>query len=551
MRPRPDRVRFALALAVLLLLAAAPAVRAQTTYNQYTCSSFCNGGEDCTNVNSGLNLWQTCRHVSTNSLTATVDNIYSFDGIFHITTSYVRGDCTNPHGRVRIQATFNGTYDVREVYLAVFDSGGGLLFGSQGTPFCTNCSNLDYTTPPLTGEPAFVTVFAQEFKNYPGGCISNCLPWKQIRIGQGLPGCPSCYGCCANGGLCNDGDFCTIDSCDPSQGGCVHQPNTNAPCDDGKPCSVGEYCHANGNCKADPPNDNTCDDGNPCTNDTCTVNGCQFANNTANCTPDVCHTGSKCKGGTCGNPISCDDSNVCTADACAVPGGCYHTGLTGPACDDNNVCTPTDTCQNGVCRGSGTINCDDGKECTTDGCAVSTGCYHICAQGSGCPICGSPANWCAGTSTACGCAAVKVCNGGPLAISTYFGSEHAEVQADGTVRSKAGGITTAMRHHIEPRGNDGSLPYALVVAIRSDANGRYWTWTAGGQVRANATSVGPNQTFYLRYPEHEIDPNFFYLTIRPSGGGFQYVGVQTPGGPVVAGVDNPSSGEPNLVTECQ
>jgi len=85
---------------------------------------------------------------------------------------------------------------------------------------------------------------------------------------------------------CDDNNACTIDSCDPQTGLCVHTPVN-------------------------------CDDGNACTDDLCDPQtGCYHV------------------------PVNCDDNNACTIDTCDPQTGCVHTPI---VCDDNNPCT-TDTC---------------------------------------------------------------------------------------------------------------------------------------------------------------------------------------------------------------
>ena len=62
---------------------------------------------------------------------------------------------------------------------------------------------------------------------------------------------------------CDDGDACTIDSCDPTTGDCVNEPKD---CDDGDPCTIDSCDPATGNCLNEPKD---CDDSNPCTLDFC------------------------------------------------------------------------------------------------------------------------------------------------------------------------------------------------------------------------------------------------------------------------------------------
>jgi hypothetical protein len=79
---------------------------------------------------------------------------------------------------------------------------------------------------------------------------------------------------CGANADCNDGNPCTIDSCDTQTGGCVYIDNS-AACDDGNACTddqcdpqAGGCVHAN--------NFAACEDGNPCTaGDMCGSGLCQ------------------------------------------------------------------------------------------------------------------------------------------------------------------------------------------------------------------------------------------------------------------------------------
>ena len=112
---------------------------------------------------------------------------------------------------------------------------------------------------------------------------------------------------------------------------------------------------------------NVCDDGNPCTVESCDpVNGCSSDGTEITIACDdgnACATGETCQGdaaGTCGggNTLACDDGNPCTADTCDPSNGCSSdgTGIT-IACDEEcNACTTeTETCQGdaaGTCAGT-------------------------------------------------------------------------------------------------------------------------------------------------------------------------------------------------------
>ncbi len=187
--------------------------------------------------------------------------------------------------------------------------------------------------------------------------------------------------------LCDDGDVCTDDSCDPSVG-CVHVYN-DAPCSDGNPCTTSDTC-GGGACNGGPALN--CDDGNPCTTDSCNPSsGCVHVNNTNPCSDgNACTTGDVCGGGSChgGAAPNCDDGNICTTDSCSPTSGCVHANNTN-ACDDGNACTTNDSCGGGACNGGPAPNCDDANPCTDDSCNPASGCVHAnntspCNDGNAC-----------------------------------------------------------------------------------------------------------------------------------------------------------------------
>ena len=182
---------------------------------------------------------------------------------------------------------------------------------------------------------------------------------------------------------CDDGNGCTDDWCD---GGCQHANNTDA-CDDESKCTESDTC-VNGVCGGTPI---VCNDGDGCTTDTCNpltgcvftpVTDCECDEDTDCIDTDVCNGVERCAGNTCvgGTPLDCDDGNECTDDWC--DGGCQHANNTD-ACDDESKCTESDTCANGYCTGT-PITCNDGDGCTTDTCNPLTGCEYPPIQGCEC-----------------------------------------------------------------------------------------------------------------------------------------------------------------------
>jgi hypothetical protein len=99
-------------------------------------------------------------------------------------------------------------------------------------------------------------------------------------------------GCVDDGDqICDDGDACTDDACDPATGECVFTPNID--CDDGDACTDDSCDPATGLCVNTPNVD--CDDGDACTDDSCDP-ATGLCVNTPN--------------------IDCDDGDVCTDDSC-------------------------------------------------------------------------------------------------------------------------------------------------------------------------------------------------------------------------------------------
>jgi hypothetical protein len=186
--------------------------------------------------------------------------------------------------------------------------------------------------------------------------------------------------------VCNDGNACTTDGCNPASG-CTFAPVPNGQsCSDLDFCDGLETCQA-GTCVGSAPPD--CNDGNPCTTDGCSsATGCTHAGVAGCCftdgdcvDADACTVNSRCVGGACqSDPRNCLDGNPCTADACDPAIGCTNTPLLdGSSCDDTNLCDGTETCSAGACQPGTPPNCDDGNFCTQDGCDNATGCTHASA----------------------------------------------------------------------------------------------------------------------------------------------------------------------------
>ena len=183
---------------------------------------------------------------------------------------------------------------------------------------------------------------------------------------------------------CSDDDLCTDDSCDQNTGECVYDAisgccNFDEECDDGNVCNGVETCVGN---KCQTGETLKCNDDNVCTDDSCdSASGCVYTPNNAPCSDgDNCATGDFCSNGACqpGIQLVCDDGNDCTADGCIPTTGCVPFNLpNNTACDDKNACTNGDTCQAGKCKGGAALTCNDNNVCTNDACAPSEGCIYV------------------------------------------------------------------------------------------------------------------------------------------------------------------------------
>ena len=195
---------------------------------------------------------------------------------------------------------------------------------------------------------------------------------------------------------CDDGNACTDDSCDPSAG-CVHTAMTSMVCHSGY-CDFLQWfeavlCAPDGSCP-DQGMTQDCDDGEVCTIDSCDpASGCDNTQNNDGyvCAPSYCealvfHQEQTCTGGACPawttQDCDVDDQNVCTYPACDDQTGCSQENQ--PA---DHQCAPAQCISNHfypavTCTGTGTCpeqvpeDCDDGNTCTSDTCDTSQGCLH-------------------------------------------------------------------------------------------------------------------------------------------------------------------------------
>ena len=192
-------------------------------------------------------------------------------------------------------------------------------------------------------------------------------------------------GVCVGGDpvVCDDGEVCTADSCNPANGSCVFDggPVMGTGCDDGDACTQTDTCQS-GVCAGDDPA--VCDDGETCTADSCdpadgscTFDPVVFEGNSCE-DGDACTQTDTCQSGICvgSDPVVCDDGEACTTKSCnPADGSCTFDPipLEGTDCEDGNACTQADRCQSGICVSGDPVVCDDGEACTVDDCNPADG----------------------------------------------------------------------------------------------------------------------------------------------------------------------------------
>ena len=141
-----------------------------------------------------------------------------------------------------------------------------------------------------------------------------------------------------------------LEACDGIDNDCNGMTDDNL-CNDGNSCTI-DSCNADGSCANEPDNTQLCDDGS------------------------VCTQADKCDNGVCVglNPINCDDFDDCSQDACDPIVGCTHAPQNGVDCEDGSPCTENDSCVNGSCKPGNLIDCTHGNPCVFSTCNAQVGC---------------------------------------------------------------------------------------------------------------------------------------------------------------------------------
>lgn len=173
---------------------------------------------------------------------------------------------------------------------------------------------------------------------------------------------------------CDDSKTCTTDSCNETDGSCLHS------LDEG-------YCFINDKCYADEypnPENEYCE-------------RCEAATSTSNWTAlsdvscddgDPCTVGDICEIGVCnsGSPKDCSGlDDECVTGVCGDGGVCVEENKPDDTdCQDGNICTENDKCASGVCVAGSLKDCTaEDTDCAVGKCNTESGlCYAVAREGS-------------------------------------------------------------------------------------------------------------------------------------------------------------------------
>lgn len=328
----------------------------------------------------------------------------------------------------------------------------GCTHAADDAPSCTDGDDCTVDDACHAGSCAGVPVAATSVCDDANVCTSDICPLKMAKQGCiHLPAAATCddanactdHDECGSGAcagiptaattICDDGQACTRDRCDPAAKAgqiCKHDPITalDVTCSDANGCTTHDVC-VNGACVGAPLDVTAiCDDGKACTEPFCLPEqGCANKPFSGACDDgDPCTGGDYCEQGECwsGDHTVCADGNPCTKDGCVAGVGCEYRFAAAP-CKDDDPCTGPGTCVFGKCKSS-SLDCDDANPCTTDACLPPAGCTHTaqegaCSDGEPCTedgVCkaGKCASKLAADGSSCAdvgaCQAVAACKGG-------------------------------------------------------------------------------------------------------------------------------------------
>lgn len=245
-----------------------------------------------------------------------------------------------------------------------------------------------------------------------------------------ITGCPVAPTDPCTGFDADDGDACTVDTCEVVDGGAA-VVNTPLECEEGFECdpNTGECVETIHLCAGV-----VCDDDNNCTDDGCDsdTGECVYTENAVECDDgDACTEVDVCGSGSCaGTETDCDDDDLCTEEEC-VDGECVYTDV---ECDEGYECSAeTGNCEEiVVTQCTDDTECDDLVDCTDDACVD-----EVCTFTDNCPsgtVCDQATRTCAECETDAECGEGEECVDGDCApvladrvLASYEQSETANL----------------------------------------------------------------------------------------------------------------------------
>ncbi|MBW2703106.1 MAG: hypothetical protein JRF33_19960 [Deltaproteobacteria bacterium] len=191
-------------------------------------------------------------------------------------------------------------------------------------------------------------------------------------------------------------DACHTGICVEAEDQCSALPKPDdTSCEDGLYCTVGDRCLSS---LCTPTGSRVCDDSDFCTVDSCDedLDRCDFVlaprpgeegppgdNSCSNGQDDDCDGQTDEEDGNCSDCLhdeDCNDNNDCTTDTCTVNGLCQNEAVTqGSECDDGDPCTMHDECLGDYCSGAPRDSDQDGHvdvACGGDDCDDTTASAH-------------------------------------------------------------------------------------------------------------------------------------------------------------------------------
>jgi len=250
-----------------------------------------------------------------------------------------------------------------------------------------------------------------------------------------LDGCAAATGCshtaqdgaCSDANPCTIGDFCGDGVCKTSQNVCGCGQDSDCAAFSAADKCLGAMQCSQGACVLEPASAVVCQDGNPCTVDACNpqTGKCEFTatpDGSACDDGDVCTAGETCKAGKCDHAatLPCSVATGACSATCDAKLGCIGDAKPGSACDDGIACTSGDHCQGSSCVGASTCECQSDADCDPKGEVAACKGKVVCAAGH-CVLDANQAKPCAqqgsgcllNTCTAAGCAVVQAPAGAP------------------------------------------------------------------------------------------------------------------------------------------